>query len=186
MSFKETPIPMRLHCPARLSDGSMCGVLHVDEGEFADRPHHTHACQTCGNTWRPALVPTVGVQFLPGFRTPSDAQPVGKIPSVGKMEKIPEDSHALGPCLIQEWEESEKGYGVRPDGFSIHRNEQDLADFIKKHWDALPDSAPDTYSRPSGAPRTGFLTAVVRKSLGSKNGVYVSKVEAQQCLTSKG
>jgi len=56
-----TPIPMRLVCPT-------CGALHVDEGEFATKPHHTHSCQTCGMTWRPAVVPTVGVRFLPGFK----------------------------------------------------------------------------------------------------------------------
>jgi hypothetical protein len=55
------PAPMRLHCPE-------CGKLHIDEGEFAHRPHHTHACQHCGNVWRPALFNTVGVRFLPGFR----------------------------------------------------------------------------------------------------------------------
>jgi rubredoxin len=54
------PIPMRLHCPA-------CHELHVDEGEFATTPHHTHACEHCGNVWRPAVVNTVGVRFL--FRT---------------------------------------------------------------------------------------------------------------------
>lgn len=62
------PIPMRLHCPARNDDGSMCGFLHVDAGEFLTNPHHTHACQKCGHTWRPAKEHTVGVQFIPGFR----------------------------------------------------------------------------------------------------------------------
>ena len=57
----QAPIPMRLPCPA-------CGALHVDEGAFAFQAHHTHACQHCGMVWRPALVPTVGVQFLPGFK----------------------------------------------------------------------------------------------------------------------
>ena len=55
------PIPMRLTCPA-------CNALHLDDGEFATKPHHTHACQACGNVWRPAIVATVGVQFLPGFK----------------------------------------------------------------------------------------------------------------------
>ena len=55
------PIPMRLTCP-------MCSALHIDAGEFAAKPHHTHACQSCGNVWRPAIVATVGVQFLPGFK----------------------------------------------------------------------------------------------------------------------
>lgn len=55
------PIPMLLVCPC-------CGCRHVDEGEFRTKPHHTHACQHCGMCWRPAIVPTVGVKFLPGFR----------------------------------------------------------------------------------------------------------------------
>ena len=59
------PIPMRLTCPT-------CGQLHIDEGDFATKPHHTHACQSCGHTWRPAVVPTVGVRFLPGFKNEGD------------------------------------------------------------------------------------------------------------------
>ena len=55
------PVPMRLTCPA-------CNELHIDEGEFATKAHHTHACQACGNVWRPAVVATVGVRFLPGFK----------------------------------------------------------------------------------------------------------------------
>lgn len=56
-------IPMILHCPE-------CRGRHIDEGEFATKEHHTHACQHCGFVWRPAVVATVGVQFLPGFRNP--------------------------------------------------------------------------------------------------------------------
>lgn len=56
------PIPMLLWCPE-------CGVRHVDKGKFATtKHHHTHACQHCGHCWRPAIVATVGVQFLPGFK----------------------------------------------------------------------------------------------------------------------
>lgn len=54
------PIQMRLHCPE-------CHELHLDVGEFATRVHASHACQSCGNVWRPAVVATVGVRFLPGF-----------------------------------------------------------------------------------------------------------------------
>ena len=55
------PIPMLLWCPG-------CHARHLDVGEFAAKPHHTHACQQCGFVWRPAVVHTVGVQFLPGFK----------------------------------------------------------------------------------------------------------------------
>lgn len=60
-------IPMRLPCPT-------CSALHIDEGEFATKSHHTHACQECGNVWRPAIEPTVGVRFLPGFKN-EEARP---------------------------------------------------------------------------------------------------------------
>lgn len=62
------PVPMRLVCPS-------CAVLHVDEGEFATRGHHTHACQNCCHVWRPAIVDTVGVRFLPGLKN----EPVGPL-----------------------------------------------------------------------------------------------------------
>lgn len=57
----ESPIPMLLTCPS-------CSARHIDEGDFATWPHTTHACQKCGMCWKPALVPTVGVQFLPGYK----------------------------------------------------------------------------------------------------------------------
>lgn len=63
------PIPMLLHCPE-------CRARHVDEGEFATKIHHTHSCQSCGLTWRPAVVPTVGVRFLPGFKNDASARPL--------------------------------------------------------------------------------------------------------------
>jgi hypothetical protein len=55
------PIPMLLVCPS-------CGERHIDAGVFATKSHHTHACQYCGMVWRPAIVPTTGVRFLPGFK----------------------------------------------------------------------------------------------------------------------
>lgn len=60
------PIPMLLWCPE-------CCDRHIDEGEFATKSHHTHACQKCGHVWRPAIVPTLGVQFLPGFKNDEEA-----------------------------------------------------------------------------------------------------------------
>jgi len=55
------PVPLLLWCP-------MCHGRHLDVGIWATKPHHTHSCQHCGLTWRPAVGPTVGVQYLPGFK----------------------------------------------------------------------------------------------------------------------
>lgn len=56
------PVPMILTCPS-------CSERHI-EGALAAKSHHTHACQSCVMVWRPAIVPTCGVRFLPGFKDP--------------------------------------------------------------------------------------------------------------------
>ena len=61
LTSQNEPVPMLLWCPE-------CGARHVDVDDFAIKPHHTHACQACGHVWRPAIIATVGVQFLPGFK----------------------------------------------------------------------------------------------------------------------
>jgi hypothetical protein len=67
------PVPMRLPCP-------VCSTLHIDIGEFATKVHHTHACQHCGHVWRPAVIPTVGVEFLPGFQNePAPSEPADPV-----------------------------------------------------------------------------------------------------------
>ena len=68
MSSDSDPIPLLLSCP-------VCHARHIDKGEFATKPHHTHACQKCGTVWRPGIVPTVGVEFLPGFKDAEEAKP---------------------------------------------------------------------------------------------------------------
>ena len=67
------PIDMVLHCPA-------CGMQHIDEVEelpmpmpgssfegsagWANPPHRSHLCHGCGHIWRPADVPTNGVEAV--------------------------------------------------------------------------------------------------------------------------
>jgi hypothetical protein len=53
-------IPVVLHCP-------VCKKQHIDEGEWATRPHRTHACvddaagKGCGVAFTPSGHRTVGV-----------------------------------------------------------------------------------------------------------------------------
>jgi len=62
------PVPLLLRCP-------LCHIRHVDRGENAVKHHKVHACQNpaCGHLWQPALVPTVGVEVLPGCLDPLPA-----------------------------------------------------------------------------------------------------------------
>ena len=70
--------------------------------------------------------------------------------------------------VCQFWEESERGWGVRPDGFSLHLSMADHAAYVKEHNDALPKGyVPDEYTRVSGSAHPIDLPAgVVRKIKG--------------------
>lgn len=54
--------------------------------------------------------------------------------------------------IYQEWCESERGWGIRNDGCSLHLTKTDLEKFIKEYWSTMPDKVPDEYSRPQGKP----------------------------------
>lgn len=54
--------------------------------------------------------------------------------------------------IRQDWEESERGWGVSPDGYSLHMTPEDSRAFVKEYWGCMPRNVPDTYARPSGNP----------------------------------
>lgn len=64
---EQAPIDMVLHCPK-------CGKQHIDEPEehwdrrflysWGNPPHRSHLCHGCGHIWRPADVPTNGVEAV--------------------------------------------------------------------------------------------------------------------------
>lgn len=85
-----TTIDMILHCPK-------CGVQHVDapelnpyrnaehygaapEARWMNPPHRSHLCHGCGCVWRPADVPTNGVQAIT-TRGEADTWPDGVAPA---------------------------------------------------------------------------------------------------------
>lgn len=54
--------------------------------------------------------------------------------------------------IVQKWEESERGWGTRPDGYSLHLCDEDRKAYIRDYWNSMPDEVPDEYSRPDGLP----------------------------------
>lgn len=58
---RSKPIDMVLHCPG-------CGVQHIDSPYpakgWTNPPHRSHLCHGCGLVWRPADIPTNGVQAV--------------------------------------------------------------------------------------------------------------------------
>lgn len=76
--------------------------------------------------------------------------------------------------LVQKWFESERGWGQRPDGWSLHRNRDELDAYVKAYWDSMPLVAPDEYSAPDGEPRvypgSVFTDEQIAKLDDSTNG----------------
>jgi len=58
---------------------------------------------------------------------------------------------------VQKWEESERGWGCRPDGYTLHLKREDIAAFLRdiraRETAGMPANfIPDEYSRPDGIP----------------------------------
>jgi len=51
-------------------------------------------------------------------------------------------------AILVEWTESERGWGQRPDGYSVHLNQQAAVDYIQSYQDKLPVTVPNVYTRP--------------------------------------
>ena len=57
----------------------------------------------------------------------------------------------MNKCVLQFWEESEKGWGIRPDGCTIHLNEKFRDSYISKIYSNRSNkSTPKEYDRPVG------------------------------------
>lgn len=84
------------------------------------------------------------------------------------------------------WEESERGWGVRPDGCSLHLTEQDFQAFEKEYWKRMPNEVPDEYSRPAGEPVTAYVNKTLYKEIKkSKKGIRLWNHEESEAVKSK-
>jgi hypothetical protein len=74
--------------------------------------------------------------------------------------------------IVQKWEESERSWGTRPDGFSLHLTEADRQAYIREYWSGMPDRIPNKYSRPDGTPyKANVDAATFAEVKTSKNGI---------------
>lgn len=90
------PIDMVLHCPK-------CGMQHIDEPSddayegnpptWTNPPHRSHLCHGCGHIWRPADVPTNGVQEIKtkGKADSAIVSPTSASPICHRWQEMDED-----------------------------------------------------------------------------------------------
>jgi len=86
---------------------------------------------------------------------------------------------AMHPAWMITWTESERGWGQRPDGASLHLTQEDSVAYVEAYWEqekvrnaaAGGGGVPDEYERPDGeGKRVLISTALLKVIQESKTG----------------
>jgi hypothetical protein len=106
------------------------------------------------------------------------------------MTKTNEDSKAMLPVYYVSWEESERGWGTRPDGCSLHLTLDDFRSYEANHWKTMEKAygqyAPDEYSRPAGRPVMAYVSRdIYDKIKASTSGIQLSYHQEAEAEKSK-
>lgn len=66
----------------------------------------------------------------------------------------------MNKCILQIWEESERGWGTRPDGCTLHINDDTKNKYINGIYNSRKISTlvPDEYDRPIGKSIECFIS----------------------------
>ena len=67
----------------------------------------------------------------------------------------------MNKCILQIWEESERGCGIRPDGCSLHLSDKEHSLYLDSIYSHRSDVVPHEYERVVGEPVVCFVSDVV-------------------------
>ncbi len=77
------------------------------------------------------------------------------------------------PVLFQRWEESERGWGTRPDGYTLHVSLDECTayrdKFMKDQHARMGSTPPNEYTRPCGEPDVIQVSKATYDDLVAKN-----------------
>lgn len=168
-------------------------VVYDETSEKFVRVVATHAVQGSGpnpdRSWiayegNPRIVEIgEGHRFivrLDGEISTPETNPTVELPIVDEPTATPAVKYDV---IVQEWEETERGWGIRPDGFTLHLTLEDHKEWCNAHVASLPtDHVPDEYTWVSGKPqkiavdKETYDNLCVAKAKG-RFGIFVDKVE---------
>lgn len=85
--------------------------------------------------------------------------------------------------IAQAWEESERGWGVRPDGVTLHLSKDDYDRWMKEYDASHTGPVPDEYTRTSGNPFSVSIGSELREQLEKSkrdghHGVWFTRLPA--------
>ena len=84
--------------------------------------------------------------------------------------------------IFQYWEESERGWGIRPDGCSIHRSLADHKAYVDKMYKGRGEVIPNEYDRVVGDPMPGLISQTLSTKLFDRGYLRISEVETNNLI----
>ena len=81
----------------------------------------------------------------------------------------------MNKVILQLWEESERGWGVRPDGCSLHIDDVERDLYLKTVYNDRGDEVPYEYDRIVGGPICAFVDDNLFKSLSEEKTVRITQ-----------
>ena len=127
------------------------------------------------------------------IKTYTPAKVPVKVISVLLAQVEDEPETAMHPAWLISWTESERGWGQRPDGISLHETKGQGADYVDAYWERekarnakAGGGVPDEYERPdSKGDRVLVSTALMERIKKGTHGIRLGSHDENQ-LTSDG
>ena len=88
----------------------------------------------------------------------------------------------MNKCIFQYWEESERGYGVRPNGCSIHSSLEEHITFINSIYSSRTDEVPHEYDRVTGNPIVCFVSDEIFERVLLNSSIRISENEKNNLI----
>ncbi len=81
-----------------------------------------------------------GLKAIPAPVEPEKPEPVEVADFVASAAEV--------SVWVIQWTEHERGWGCRPDGYSVHPTPFAAVDYVRAYWARMPKDAPDEFSKP--------------------------------------
>ena len=88
----------------------------------------------------------------------------------------------MNKVSLQIWEESERGFGSRPDGCSIHINSETRVEYINYIYGSRGDLVPNIYDRIIGPELEGFIDDELFKKLNEEKSLRLIEPELNNLI----
>ena len=89
----------------------------------------------------------------------------------------------MNKVYLQIWEESERGWGVRPDGCSLHLTLSNRNDYLDKVYEGRTyGKIPHEYDRIVGGPFPVFISDLLFSEVSNKGSLRLMEYEMRNLL----